>query len=183
MEVKIGKTILELVKGDITDLEVDSIVNAANGALKLGGGVAGAIRRKGGSQIQKECDRIIAEEGRILAGEVVITTAGNLKASCIIHAVGPMHGEGDEDKKLRTATVNSLKLADEHGLESIAFPAISTGYFGLPKRRCAEVMLPAAVSYLEKGTNLRKVIVCLYDPETFTIFKKTLEQISAGGLG
>ena len=182
MEVKIGKTILKLVKGDITDLEVDSIVNAANGALKLGGGVAGAIRGKGGSQIQKECDRIIAEEGRILTGEAVITTAGNLRASCIIHAVGPMHGEGDEDQKLRTATVNSLKLADKHSLESIAFPAISTGYFGLPKRRCAEVMLPAAVSYLEKGTNLTKIIVCLYDQETFSIFKKTLEQISAGGL-
>lgn len=178
-EVKIGKTILELVEGDITDLRVDSIVNAANGALKLGGGVAGAIRRRGGPQIQKECDRIIAEKGRIPTGEAVITTGGNLEASYVIHAVGPIHGEGDEDQKLRKATANSLKLADEHGLKSIAFPAISTGYFGLPKRRCAEAMLSTAVSYMEKRTNLRKVILCLYDQGTFGIFKETLERISA----
>lgn len=179
MEVKIGKTILELVEGDITDLHVDSIVNAANGALKLGGGVAGAIRRKGGPQIQTECDMITAERGRIPTGEAVITTAGSLKASYVIHAIGPIHGEGDEDQKLRKATTSSLKLADEHGLKSIAFPAISTGYFGLPKKRCAEVMLPALVSYLEKGTALRKVVLCLYDRETLNIFKETLEEMSA----
>lgn len=113
---------MELVRGDITDLQVDSIVNAANGALKLGGGVAGAIRRKGGPQIQKECDQIIAEKGRIPTGEAVITTAGNLKASHVIHAVGPIYGEGDEDQKLREATINSLKLADKHGLKTISPP-------------------------------------------------------------
>ncbi len=182
MQVKIGKTVLELVKGDITGLDVDSIVNAANGGLKLGGGVAGAIRRKGGPQIQKECDLIIAEKGRIPTGEAVITTAGNLKASYVIHAVGPIYGEGSEDQKLRKATINSLNLADEHSLKSIALPAISTGYFGLPKKRCAEVMLPAAISYIQKGTNLRRIILCLYDQETFSIFNETLEQISVQSL-
>ena len=170
---------MELVRGDITDLQVDSIVNAANGALKLGGGVAGAIRRKGGPQIQKECDQIIAEKGRIPTGEAVITTAGNLKASHVIHAVGPIYGEGDEDQKLREATINSLKLADKHGLKTIALPAISTGYFGLPKRRCAQVMLSTAISYMKKRTNLRKIILCLYDQGTFNIFKEMLERISA----
>ena len=182
MKVKIGEAILELVRGDITDLQVDSIVNAANGALKLGGGVAGAIRRKGGPRIQKECIQIIAEKGRIHTGGAVITAAGHLKASYVIHAVGPIYGEGDEDKKLRKATINSLKLADVHCFKSIAFPAISTGYFGLPKKRCAEVMLPAVVSYMREGANLRKVILCLYDQETFNIFKETLEKVSAQSL-
>lgn len=177
MEVRVGKAILELVKGDITDLPVDSIVNAANGNLKLGSGVAGAIRRKGGPKIQEECDEIIAQKGRIPTGEAVLTTGGNLKAKYVIHAVGPVYGEGDEDKKLRNATMNSLKLADQHGLRSIAFPAISTGRFGLPKERCAENMLPAAISHIKKDTNLERVIFCLYDQETFDIFREALEQI------
>lgn len=170
---------MELVRGDITELQVDSIVNAANGALKLGGGVAGAIRRKGGPKIQKECDQIITEKGRIPTGEAVITTAGNLKASHVIHAVGPIYHEGDEDQKLREATINSLRLADEHGLRTIALPAISTGYFGLPKRKCARVMMSTAISYMRKGTNLKKIIFCLYDEETLSIFREALERISA----
>ncbi len=174
MEVKIGQTVLELRKGDITDLSVGCIVNAANGALKLGGGVAGAIRTKGGPTIQKECDEIITEKGRIPTGEAVITTGGNLKAKYVIHAVGPIHGEGEEDTKLRNATVNSLKLAVQRGLRSIAFPAISTGHFGLPKKRCAEIMLPAAVSFVKEGTNLKRVIFCTYDQEAFSIFEQTL---------
>jgi O-acetyl-ADP-ribose deacetylase (regulator of RNase III) len=178
LKAEFAETILELVKGDITELSVDSIVNAANGFLKLGGGVAGAIRRKGGPKIQRECDKIIAEKGRIPTGEAAVTTGGNLKAKYVIHAVGPIYGEGDEDNKLRAATTNSLELADWHGLKSIAFPAISTGYFGLPKKRCAEVMLPASISYIKKGTNLKQVLFCLYDQETLNIFKYTLEQIS-----
>lgn len=176
LRTEIGRTVLELVKGDITELTVDSIVNAANGSLKLGGGVAGAIRRKGGPEIQRECDRIIAERGRIPTGEAVITTGGNLKARYVIHAVGPVYGEGDEDRKLEKATLNSLKLADEHGLKSIAFPAISTGYFGLPKERCAQIMIPAAISYVKGGTSLERIIFCLYNQETYDIFKSTLEK-------
>ncbi|MCW4020401.1 MAG: macro domain-containing protein [Candidatus Bathyarchaeota archaeon] len=175
LQVKIGETILELVRGDITELCVDSIVNAANGALRLGGGVAGAIRKKGGSEIQTECNGIIAKKGRIPTGEAAITTGGNLTANHVIHAVGPVHGEGDEDKKLRNATISSLKLADQHHLKSIAFPAISTGHFGLPKKRSAEAMLPAAISYIKRGTNLKYVVFCLYDQETFHIFKEALK--------
>lgn len=176
METRIGRTVLELAKGDITELHVDCIVNAANSELELGVGVAGAMRRKGGPQVQEECDKIIAERGRIPTGEAAITKGGKLKAKYVIHAVGPIYGEGGEDRKLRNATVNSLRLADQQGLRSIAFPAVSTGYFGLPKQRCAEVMIPAAISYLKKGSNLERVIFCLYDQETLDTFKETLRR-------
>ncbi|MEN2974639.1 MAG: macro domain-containing protein [Candidatus Caldarchaeales archaeon] len=171
--LKIGGAVIELVKGDITELEVDAIVNAANSSLKMGGGVAGAILKKGGRIIQEECDRI----GYCPVGGAVITSGGRLKARYVIHAVGPRMGEGEEDEKLRRATVNSLKLAEEHGIESIAFPAISTGIFGYPKDRCAEVMLSAAIKYLmEGGKRLKKIIFCLYDDETYRIFRETLEK-------
>jgi O-acetyl-ADP-ribose deacetylase (regulator of RNase III) len=126
MRIKINYTFLELTKGDITDQTTDAIVNAANTALQLGGGVAGAIRRKGGPKIQEECNRI----GGTHVGGAVITTGGNLKAKYVIHAVGPIHGEKNEDGKLKDATLNSLILADQKNLKSIAFPAISTGIFG-----------------------------------------------------
>src|SRR5512140_2958890 len=119
-------SVIELVKGDITELDVDAIVNAANDRLVLGGGVAGAIRRKVGPAIQAECDKI----GGCPVGRAAITTGGNLKAKYVIHAVGPRMGEGDEDQKLRSATLNSLSLADKNRLKTIAFPAISTGIFG-----------------------------------------------------
>lgn len=137
MKVRINRSYLELVKGDITDLEVDAIVNAADSSLKLGGGVAGAIRRKGGSIIQDECDRI----GYCPVGEARITSGGNLKAKYVIHAVGPVYGEGEEDERLMNATLNSLKLAEQYKLSSLALPAISTGIFGFPKDRCADIML------------------------------------------
>ena len=174
--MKVGDTVIELVKGDITELDTDAIVNAANSALKMGGGVAGAILRKGGYSIQEECDRI----GYCPVGDAVITGAGNLKAKHVIHAVGPRMGEGDEDNKLKNATLNSLKLADKHKLTSIAFPAISTGIFGYPKDRCAEIMLKTTIEYLKQnqgGTSLRKVVFCLYDDETYSIFKETLDRI------
>ncbi|MEM1581149.1 MAG: macro domain-containing protein [candidate division WOR-3 bacterium] len=176
MQIKVGETLIELVKGDITDLDVDCIVNAANSMLKMGGGVAGAIRRRGGQKIQDECDKIVSTRGPIPVGGAVITSGGNLKAKYVIHAVGPVYGEGDEERKLRDATLNSLKLADQYSVSSIAFPAISTGVFGLPKRICAEIMLPVAISYAKSGTNIKKIIFCLYDDETFNIFKEAIKE-------
>lgn len=170
MKVKVKNSIIELTKGDITDLEVDAIVNAANSQLKLGGGVAGAIRRKGGPKIQEECDRI----GYCPVGGAVITSAGNLKAKYVVHAVGPRYGEGDEDNKLKNATLNSLKIADQYKVKTIAFPAISTGIFGFPKDRCAEIMLSTAVEYLKGQTGIEKVVFCLYDDETFRVFQEKL---------
>ena len=119
---------LELVEGDITELETEAIVNPANAQLKLGTGVAGVIRKKGGPSIQKECDRI----GGTPVGTAVITGAGLLPHRHVIHAVGPKMGEGDEDRKLAAAVRSSLALADRHSLQSIALPAISTGNFGYP---------------------------------------------------
>ncbi len=170
MDVKIAGRILELVEGDITEMATDAIVNAANDRLILGGGVAGAIRRKGGPQIQAECDKI----GGTFVGGAVITTGGRLKAKHVIHAVGPRMGEGNEDEKLRNATRNSLKIADENGLKSIAFPAISTGIFGFPIQRCAEIMLATAIEYLRGQTGLERVVFCLYGQDSYDVFARRL---------
>jgi O-acetyl-ADP-ribose deacetylase (regulator of RNase III) len=175
MKVMINRTIFELALGDITDLDTDAIVNAANAALQLGDGVAGAIRRKGGSRIQEECNEI----GGIHVGGAVRTTGGNLKAKCVIHAVGPVHGEEHEDEKLKDATLNSLILADKNRLKSIAFPAISTGIFGFPKDRCALIMLSTTIAYLEGPTKLERVVYCLSDYNTFETFKSTLRALTS----
>ena len=154
MKVNVGTSVLELTDGDITEMDTDAIVNAANAQLVLGGGVAGAIRRKGGPQIQAECNQI----GGTFVGGAVITTAGKLKAKHVIHAVGPRMGEGDEDRKLKNATLNSLKVADENHLSSISFPAISAGIFGFPIDRCAEIMLETTMSYLKSQSGLQRVV-------------------------
>jgi O-acetyl-ADP-ribose deacetylase (regulator of RNase III) len=171
MECRIGRTILELVKGDITEQDTDAIVNAANGQLIMGGGVAGAIRRKGGPDIQAECSL----KAPIGVGQAVITTGGRLKARHVIHAVGPRMGEGKEDAKLADATLNSLRLADENNLASIAFCAISTGIFGYPIDRCARIMLKTTIEYLGGKTGLRTVVFCLFDEKSYDVFLHELE--------
>jgi O-acetyl-ADP-ribose deacetylase (regulator of RNase III) len=176
MTTIIHQTALALVDGDITEQSTEAIVNPANSGLILGGGVAGAIRRKGGPKIQEECDKI----GGTPVGTAVITTGGNLKAKHVIHAVGPQMGEGDEDRKLRDATVNSLKVADQNKLKSIAFPAISTGIFGYPIDRCAQIMLTTTVDYLRGKTGLEKVVFCLWGEEAYQIFEKTLKIMIEG---
>ena len=172
MKREINRSVLELVQGDITEMETDAIVNAANAQLVLGGGVAGAIKRKGGPAIQEECNRI----GGTHVGGAVITTGGNLKTRHVVHAVGPRMGEGDEDRKLREATLNSLKIADTHQLESISFPAISTGIFGYPVDRCARIMLSTAIEYLGEEPGIRRVVFCLYGEESFSTFANELKQ-------
>jgi O-acetyl-ADP-ribose deacetylase (regulator of RNase III) len=168
-----GKKIV-LLQGDLTDLAADAIVNAANVRLQLGGGVAGAIRTKGGPSIQEECNRI----GPIKVGEAAVTGGGNLKASYVIHAAGPMYGEGDDDEKLRNATLNSLKRATEKGLKSVAFPAISTGIFGFPKDRCARIMLETVSGYLkDQTTTVHEAIFCLWSREDLDLFEKTLQSL------
>lgn len=172
MKVNIGNRVLELFDGDITEMDTDAIVNAANAQLVLGGGVAGAIRRKGGPKIQAECDKI----GGTFVGGAVITTGGQLKARHVIHAVGPRMGEGDEDLKLRSATRNSLKVADENHLKSIAFPAVSAGIFGFPIERCAAIMLGTTIEYLKGQTGLQKVVFCLFGRDSYKVFANQLEQ-------
>lgn len=175
MKINVNQTVLKLICADITQQQVDAIVNAANAQLVLGGGVAGAIRCKGGPSIQQECD----QKAPIQVGQAVLTTAGNLKAKYVIHAVGPRMGEGDEDHKLRQATLNTLRIADEHHLASLAFCAVSTGIFGYPMDRCADIMLNNTIEYLKKtDTTLRTVLFCLYDQNALTIFQQRLKSPS-----
>jgi O-acetyl-ADP-ribose deacetylase (regulator of RNase III) len=172
MKVKISKSVLELLEGDITEMQTEAIVNAANARLILGGGVAGAIRRKGGPKIQEECNKA----GGTFVGGAVKTTGGNLKAKYVIHAVGPQMGGGNEDEKLKNATINSLKLADENNIKSISFPAISTGIFGFPIERCAKIMLRTTIDYLNGQTGLEKVIFCLFGRDSYEVFANQLKQ-------
>ena len=164
---------IKLVEGNIALLEVEAIVNAANSSLILGGGVAGAIRTYGGPSIQEECNKI----GPVEVGSAVITGAGNLKAKYVIHAVGPVYGEGDEDNKLAQATLNSLKIAENRRIKSIAFPAISTGIFRFPLKRCSEIMLKTALEFLGKHEYPQEIIFCLYGQEAYTVFQQTLAKL------
>ena len=172
VRIPMNGTVLELVEGDITEFEVEAIVNAANTKLELGSGVAGAIRDKGGPSIQKECNRI----GGTSVGSAVITGAGELNARHVIHAVGPKMGEGDEDRKLSSAVRSALALADRHGLKSIALPAISTGVYGFPMDRCARITLTEIHRYLQGGTKLEQVVVCLFGEESFNTFRQELRR-------
>ncbi|MEW6215510.1 MAG: macro domain-containing protein [Nitrospirota bacterium] len=170
-----GKT-MRLVQGDITERDVDAIVNAANSYLQHGGGVAGAIVRKGGQVIQEESNKI----GFVPVGNAAITGAGRLPCKYVIHAVGPRMGEGDEDNKLKNAVLNSLKLASNKGLKSISMPAISSGIFGFPKDRCAEILVREALNYLKENPNssLELIEFCVYDDRTMEYFKKEFDKIS-----
>jgi O-acetyl-ADP-ribose deacetylase (regulator of RNase III) len=173
MKIEIEGKTLELLEGDITEQDTDAIVNAANSRLIHGGGVAGAIVRKGGSIIQEESNRI----GGTPVGTAVITTGGRLRARHVIHAVGPQMGEGDEDHKLDSATRSSLNVAEKNGLRSIALPAVSTGIFGYPIDRCARIMLGAALERLRSGTPLERVVFCFYGREAYRVFETTLRTL------
>jgi O-acetyl-ADP-ribose deacetylase (regulator of RNase III) len=175
IEKIIGKKRIVLIKGDITEREVDAIVNAANSYLKHGGGVAGAIVKKGGQVIQEESDRI----GYVPVGQAAITTGGKLKAPWVIHAVGPRMGEGDEDKKLRSAINSVLLLATERGFKSISVPAISAGIFGFPKDRCAKILVGEVVKFFKERpeSTLELVEFCIFDDEAYRYFKEEIEKI------
>jgi len=164
-----------VTQGDITDMEVDAIVNAANTRLLLGSGVAGAIRRKGGDSIQKECDKI----GSIPLGEAVVTGAGKLKAKFVIHAAGMHLGRSVCEESLREATKNSLLRADEKGVKTVALPAIGTGVGGFPLNRCAQVMIDIVVEYLKnEKTGIEKVYFVLFDMETYKVFNYYLRKVA-----
>ena len=169
-----GKS-LRLVKGDITLRDVDAIVNAANSRLKHGGGVAGAIVRRGGEVIQEESDRI----GFVPVGHAAITNGGRLSANFVIHAVGPRMGEGDEDRKLKSAVLHSLQLASQEKFTSISFPAISSGIFGFPKDRCAKILVTESLKFLKahQDSSLRIVEFCIYDDETLEYFRREFEKL------
>lgn len=176
-EKKIDGKVLRVVQGDLTTRKVDAIVNAANSLLQHGGGVAGAIVRKGGQIIQEESDKI----GFVRVGEAAITTGGTLPAKYVIHTVGPRMGEGDEDRKLINAISNSLKLASEKGFRSVSIPAVSSGIFGYPKEKCAHVLITTALGFLKEnpGTSLEMIEFCLFDKDTAGLFVSELKELKS----
>ena len=178
MKISFEQSVIEVVEGDITEMKTDAIVNAANEHLAHGGGVAGAIVRKGGRIIQHESRDWISENGIVTTGSAAITSGGNLSAKYVIHAVGPVMGSGDEDAKLQSATLSALRIADKHDIESIAFPAISAGIFGYPIDRCAHVMISSTIEYFKSSTNLKRVVFCLWGNEAFDTFVNELKRLS-----
>ena len=171
---KINKTEIfkkiEVIKGDITKAATEAIVNAANNTLRGGGGVDGAIHKAGGKAILEECLQIIQKQGSCATGEAVITTAGNLPAKKVIHTVGPVWsgGEKGEEEALRSCYRNSLQLAVEHGLETIAFPNISTGVYRFPKDLAASIALDEVMRFLSQDKRLKKVVFVCFDQENYT---------------
>ncbi|WP_299120139.1 O-acetyl-ADP-ribose deacetylase [uncultured Winogradskyella sp.] len=168
---------IQVIKGDITKIEVDSIVNAANSSLLGGGGVDGAIHRAGGSQILDECRDIRNRQGKCKTGEAVITTAGKLPAKKVIHTVGPVYNGGKrlekEKQDLSNCYLNSIKLAEEFNLKSIAFPNISTGIYRFPKDLAAEIAVEIVSSY--KSSTIEDVIFVCFDDENYQIYKELLK--------
>lgn len=175
IEKKVGKTVLRLVSGDLTERDVDAIVNAANSFLQHGGGVAGAIVRKGGKSIQDESDKI----GFVPVGGAAMTGGGTLKARHVIHAVGPRMGEGDENARLANAMKSVLERASAKKLRSISVPAISAGIFGFPKDRCAAILVHETVAYVTKrgDSSLALVEFCIIDKEAYGYFAAEMARL------
>jgi len=172
-----AKKEIRFSQGDITETDADAIVNAANNDLQLGAGVAGAIRRKGGPSIQKECDAI----GSIPIGAAAITGGGSLKARHVIHAASMQLGGRTTAESLRSSTAWSLRLACDHGLRSVAFPAVGTGIAGFPVRECAQIMLREAVAHLKGETPVQTVHFVLFDAATCAAFEEIWKGMQAKG--
>jgi O-acetyl-ADP-ribose deacetylase len=173
------KNKIEVVKGDITTLHTDAIVNAANSSLMGGGGVDGAIHRAGGPEILEECRKIVARQGGCKTGEAVITTAGRLPSKFVIHTVGPVWrgGNSQERELLANCYINSIKIARENGCRTIAFPNISTGVYGFPKAEAAVVAVKTVAGILEKNESIGRVIFVCFDEENYSLIKEQLEQV------
>jgi O-acetyl-ADP-ribose deacetylase (regulator of RNase III) len=183
MEITIGKTRLEIFKGDITKENVDAIVNAANSSLMGGGGVDGAIHAAGGFEILNECTKIVQKYGRLPTGQAVITTAGNLEAKFVIHTVGPVWygGENDEQMLLTNAYYNSLKLGVENKVSSIAFPSISTGVYGYPIEKACPVALNTTVTFLKNEKHsYSRVRFILFSVNDYAVYETNLKIFKVG---
>ena len=167
-------TKIYLIKGDITDMAVDAIVNPANTDLVLGSGVAGAIRRKGGERIQEECDRLAP----LRLGAATVTTGGNLQAIFVIHAASMRLGEKATAESIRLATRQSLFSAEEKAIKSLALPAIGTGVAGFPAGECAQIMLKVVLDHIKVRTSLEKIYFVLYDDATHRVFEEVFQKLT-----
>jgi len=181
MDFQVGRAVLQLIRGDITDVEADAIVNAANSTLMGGGGVDGAIHRKGGPRILEECKKIRATEWPegLPTGKAVITSGGNLKAKNVIHTVGPVWRGGNHGEAglLAQAYQNSLKLAAFKGLKTIAFPSLSTGAYGYPVEDASHIAVKIVKDFLVKEDKLDKVVFVLFSERDFEIYLKTVKAL------
>jgi len=180
-EYSVGKTQIVLLQGDITEMNTDAIVNAANSSLMGGGGVDGAIHRKGGPKILEECKRIRTTEwpSGLPTGKAVITSGGKLKAKYVIHTVGPVWrgGKSGEAELLAEAYVNCLKMAVSKGIKTIAFPSISTGAYGYPITEASQIALKSVKQFLEKEDELEKVVFVLFTQHDFEVYRESLRKI------
>jgi O-acetyl-ADP-ribose deacetylase (regulator of RNase III) len=176
MKVKIGRITLSVERGDITDAEVDAVVNAANSELWMGTGVAGSMKRKGGVVIEEEALR----QGPIEIGEAVLTVAGNLPATHVIHAATMGKDLKTDPEKIAAATRSTLALAEKHKMESIAFPALGSGVGGVPPAQSADAILSTVLQHVARGNStLQKILFVLYQEEAYKAFTDTLQRLSA----
>lgn len=171
---------IEVIKGDITKVKVDAIVNAANSSLMGGGGVDGAIHRAGGPTILEECKKIVAKQGGCPTGEAVITTAGNLPATFVIHTVGPIWNGGYQNERelLSNCYTNSLQLAVENNCKTVAFPNISTGVYRFPKEEAASIAVNTVNDFWQEADRIEKVVFVCFDDENFGQVKKQVDKLS-----
>ena len=181
MDLIVGETRLTLLLGDITQQDVDAIVNAANSSLMGGGGVDGAIHRAGGPAILEDCKAIVAKHGRLPTGEAVITTGGRLKAKHVIHTVGPVWQGGDnrEDELLANAYHNSLRAAVENNVKTVAFPSISTGIYGFPIERAAKIAVETVKQFVRENSLLREVRFVTFSQFDHDIYQKLFQSFDS----
>lgn len=174
-----GERTFELVVGDLFAQDVDAIVNAANGELAHGGGVAGLIARRAGDELDEESRRYVRENGPVPTGRAVVTTAGELPFQGVIHAVGPRQGEGDERAKLESAVVEALNRADERGWRSVAMPAVSSGIFAVPLEVCAGAYVAGAVRHVEERpeTSVKEIRLCLLEGPLVELVRDEMERV------
>ncbi|GMK37179.1 macro domain-containing protein [Paenibacillus sp. CCS19] len=179
MEALINSSVIEVLKGDITQSQLECIVNAANTSLLGGGGVDGAIHRAGGTAILDECIKIRNKQGNCPVGEAVITSGGNLKAKYVIHTVGPVWNDGNknEKEKLRNCYINSLDLAMKYGISSISFPNISTGIYRYPKDLAAEVAIMSVIEFVKSNSSIKHIQFVCFDEDNERIYKGELRRI------
>jgi len=170
---------IEVIRGDITKLKVDAIVNAANSSLMGGGGVDGAIHRAGGPAILEECKKIVARQGGCRTGEAVITTAGDLPAKYVIHTVGPVWNGGRHKERERLADCygNSLRLAAEHNCKTIAFPNISTGVYRFPKEEAAAIAVDSIRKFVSQNNSVEKIILVCFDEENYRLIQSRVRNV------
>lgn len=179
MKVLVGQTELGIIQGDLTEQQTDAIVNAANSGLMGGGGVDGAIHRAGGPQILAECKKIVQKQGSLPPGEAVITSGGNLRARYVIHTVGPIWHGGNQNEPiiLRNAYYNSLKLAKENGIKTIAFPSISTGVYSYPLEKAAGVALTTVLDFIKNDNHFKEVNFVLFNTPIYNVFEEKLKSL------